>query len=115
MPVSLPLYNDAMAKAMLEATLQSNILGAADTLAWLSYHTHDSRRSRRGFPDLCMAHRDQHRLIFAELKRETENLRPEQKLWANILRSLPFVEYYLWRPSDWLSGDVTRIPAARPT
>lgn len=112
--VSLADYKAAQAQDMFEAALQTQIIAEADKLGWLSYHTHDSRKSRRGFPDLCMAHATQGRLIFAELKRQKEDLRPEQRVWAAVLRGFPFVEYYLWRPSNLLSDEIEHILEARP-
>lgn len=113
--LTLPRYFDAMARGMSEATLQTNIVGAAKDLGWQTYHTHDSRRSDPGFPDLCLVHPKQDRCLFAELKRQNGRSRADQLIWADKLKALSYVEYYLWRPSDWLSGDVTRILAARPT
>jgi len=111
--LTLPRYTDAMARDMSEATLQGNIISAAETLGFLVYHTHDSRRSQPGFPDLACALDG--RLILAELKTERGKLTPPQIAWGRRLSTAPGVEYYLWRPSDWLAGDVTRILAARPT
>lgn len=111
---TLPRYTDAMARGMSEATLQTNIVAAAKALGWHTYHTHDSRRSDPGFPDLCLVHSKQDRCLFAELKRQNGRSRPDQLIWADNLKALSYVEYHLWRPSDWLAGDVTRILAARP-
>ena len=70
----------------------------------LVYHTHDSRRSAPGFPDLVLAHPDG-RLIFAELKRDGQYPKTEQRLWLSALSRVaeenPLVEVFLWRPSDW--------------
>lgn len=52
-----------------------------------------------GWPDLCMVRPP--RIIFAELKSETGHLRPSQTEWLDVLRLLPQVEVFLWRPSDW--------------
>ena len=109
-----PPFTAAMALGMAESTLQSNILGEARGLGWLTYHTHDSLKSEKGFPDLCLVHEKQDRTIFAELKKETGRQSPEQLVWAQKLSVLTYVEFYLWRPTDWLSGDATRILAARP-
>ena len=67
---------------------------------WLVYHTRDSRRSARGFPDLTMV-RDG-RLVFAELKTNRGSLTRPQKQWIGRLAvSVPGIEVYLWRPRDW--------------
>lgn len=113
-----PPFTPQMARGMSEATLQSNILGlAVDSLGWLAYHTHDSRRSQPGFPDLVLVHGRQQRLIFAELKTERGRQTNEQKLWEGhlrVVRSVVALEFYLWRPTDWLTGAVARILQRRP-
>lgn len=72
---------------------------AAVKLGWRAYHTHDSRRSPAGFPDLVLVRRD--RIIFAEVKRETTHPEAEQVAWLAALSQVPCAEVYLWRPSDW--------------
>lgn len=67
----------------------------------LVYHTHDSRHSQSGFPDLVMI--KEGRLTFAELKSESGKLTVEQAVWLEELKRVtepPVVR--LWRPSDWL-------------
>ena len=76
---------------------------------WLAYHTHDSRKSEMGFPDLCLARAAsatsqgrQGRLIFAELKSQQGKVTREQAVWLDVLRhTVPGIEVYLWRPSDF--------------
>ena len=46
-------------------------------------------------------------MIFAELKRETGTLEPEQRLWLEALRGCPGVEVYVWKPRDL--QDIRRI------
>jgi hypothetical protein len=109
-------FSEAMALGMSEATLQANILHEATCLGWLGYHTYDSRRSVRGFPDLVLVHGVQQRLIFTELKKQTGRQSPAQIDWDKQLRAASRCEFYLWRPSDWLSGSVLRIlQGQRPT
>lgn len=81
-----------------EEQWQSQVLQLARLLKYRCYHTHDSRRSEPGFPDLVMVRGK--RVIFAELKRETGRLTPSQHAW---LRSLSEAgqEAYVWRPSDF--------------
>ena len=43
------------------------------------------------------------RLVFAELKREGGKLTPEQEKWIGLLRLVPGVETFVWRPADWPS------------
>lgn len=101
-----------IARQMSERELQDNVIAMARTLGWEPYHTHDSRRSQPGYPDLTLAHVEQGRLVFAELKTERGRLRPAQVVWLGILRSVARdrgLEVYEWRPSHWLSGEIERV------
>lgn len=84
--------------AQSEAQFQREVLNLAEFNGWRPYHTHDSRRSHPGFPDLVLV-RDG-RLIFAELKSATGRVRPAQQEWMDALRAVDGVEVYLWRPAD---------------
>ena len=64
---------------------------------WLVYHTHDSRRSQAGFPDLCLVKNGQ--IVFAELKMESKKPTPVQKEWLVALNATP-ARVYVWHPSD---------------
>ena len=66
---------------------------------WLYYHTYDSRRSDRGFPD-CVFVRDG-RIVFAELKMPKGKLTDYQKDLLRQLLQADGVEAYLWFPNDW--------------
>jgi hypothetical protein len=82
-----------------EKQLQSDIIRIAKAAGWKVYHTHDSRRSEFGFPDLTMVRRG--RLIFAEIKRELGKPTPEQSEWLEALSVVPRIEVFIWRPQDW--------------
>jgi len=81
-----------------EKQLQSDIIRIAKRCGWKVYHTHDSRRSEYGYPDLTMVRRD--RLIFAELKRELGKPTPEQSEWLEDLSMVLGAEVYIWRPQE---------------
>lgn len=83
---------------MRESEFQATVVELATWLRWRMYHTHDSRRSHAGFPDLVLVRAP--RVIFAELKSEKGIVRPEQRNWLGTLQACPGVETYLWRPSD---------------
>ena len=99
---------------MTEKQLQQAITDAAQLLGWLVYHTHDSRHSAKGFPDLVMVRGG--RLLFVELKAEKGKLSPEQRAWFQALVSVSVeidariddsfventgvVEVYVWHPTD---------------
>ena len=91
---------------MMEADLQAAVVKLARMLDYLCYHTHDSRRSAPGFPDLVMVHPRSGVIVFAELKSATGRVTPEQDQWLRALavRGAAFV----WRPRDLADGSVTR-------
>ena len=83
---------------MTERELQAAVERIADLTGWQYYHTHDSRRSAPGFPDLVLARGK--RVIFAELKSAGGRLSITQKEWLDTLEHTP-AEVYVWRPKDW--------------
>lgn len=106
----------ALERSVPEADLQANVIELALHTGWLHHHPYDSRRSTPGFPDLTLvraqpARPTPGRLVFAELKAEDGQLTTDQQLWADYLRAVPGVEYYLWRPSDWRSGAIELVLA----
>lgn len=88
---------------MTEKELMDAVVELATLLHWDHYHTHDSRRSQPGFPDLVLA--KGRRLIVAEIKSAKGRMRPYQQHWLDILTRTG-AETYLWRPADWLSGEI---------
>lgn len=110
---------------MKEIDLQRLIVGKdglAATLGWDHVHVRKARTAESwrtptsgtmaaGWPDLVLVRTRDRRLIFAELKRETEQLRPEQ---LDVMQTLGALagEFYIgshsgvridvavWRPSD---------------
>lgn len=75
------------------------VVALAVGAGWESYHTHDSRRSDEGYPDLTLVRPP--RVAFVETKREGEDPTPDQDRWLGKLARCPGVEVYLWRPSQW--------------
>ena len=85
--------------AVSERDFQRQVIELAETMGWeLIYHTHDSRRSREGFPDLIMV-RDG-RLLALELKTETGRATPEQKAWIDAMQQVTDVRAAIVRPRD---------------
>ena len=80
---------------MTEKQFQSHIVHFAKMRGWLVYHTHDSRRSEPGFPDLVLV---RGRVLFRELKTDKGRVTPDQKAWAASLEQAES-DYKLWRPS----------------
>lgn len=88
--------------AMPEKALLANVRNLATRHGFLVYHTHRSDKSEPGFPDLVLCKPG--RLLFIELKSATGKVTEDQMRWLELLkRSVPGVEVYLWRPSDWPS------------
>lgn len=84
--------------AISERDFQQQVVDLARLFGYFVYHTHDSRRSEAGWPDLTLCRPP--RLIFAELKTERGKVRPAQQQWLDALRGAG-QEAYLWRPSQW--------------
>jgi VRR-NUC domain len=63
----------------------------------------------KGFPDLLLV-RD--RVIVAEIKGDSDRMRPEQREWLSAFR-LAGVAAYVWTPESWRSGEIERILRAR--
>ena len=47
-------------------------------------------------------------LLFRELKNETRQPTPAQRQWLADLSGARRVSVGLWRPRDWLSGEIER-------
>lgn len=93
-----------------EKQFQELVIQAARMTGWACYHTHDSRRSEPGYPDLHLVHGVRGESLFAELKTEKGQLSAAQKHWLAILAAAG-QRAYVWRPSDWDS--IERILVGR--
>lgn len=80
-----------------EKQFQAAVVREAEKRGWRVYHTHDSRKSRKGYPDIT-AWRE--RVLFAELKTEDGALTADQANTIEDLRAAG-AEVHLWRPDDW--------------
>lgn len=85
---------------MTEAELQAAIIEAARWTRWLVYHTHDSRRSQAGFPDLILLHPRSSTLVVAELKSTKGRITPEQRAWLDAFAAIPCCRVRVYRPCD---------------
>ena len=81
----------------LERDFQAEVLRLARMAGWRCYHTHDSRRSAPGFPDVVFVKNK--RVIFAELKTERGKPTVAQMEWIQALDNCETVAT-VWRPSD---------------
>jgi hypothetical protein len=86
------------------------ILQLAKLYRWYAYHTHDSRHSEKGWPDLALLKRGV--LILAEVKKQDGEVTPEQEAVIALLRQVPGIIVEVWRPSDWLH--IQQLLTSRP-
>jgi hypothetical protein len=82
-----------------EKDFMAAVIALAKSCGWRYYHTHDSRLSAAGFPDLVLVRGGV--LVFAELKAATGKPTPDQHAWLDALAAVPGVHTHLWRPADW--------------
>ena len=78
---------------MTEDEFQSAIIQTAQLFGYLCYHTHDSRRSQSGFPDLVLAKNGV--VLIAELKTDTGVVTNLQVEWLLAAHGV------IWRPKYW--------------
>lgn len=97
---------------MGEREWQAEVTRAATTFGWWSYHTHDSRRSPAGLPDLLLVHTARRIVAFRELKTDKGRLTDTQRLIIETL-TLAGADVAVWRPRD--ADAVWTFLAGRPT
>lgn len=88
-----------------EKDFQQRVINLAESLGYLVYHTHDSRRSQPGFPDLVLVNARAKRVPFRELKSAKGRISPDQKLWGEDLLQAG-ADFDFWYPKDWASGKI---------
>lgn len=103
--------------SMSEAELLRNVLDLAELLKWRCAHFRPGMNRRgvwstamsgsqaAGYPDLTLC-RD--RLVMVECKAERGRTTPDQQDWLAALANAG-VEQYVWRPSNWLSGEIEAV------
>lgn len=108
---TLPPVDNAAGAHISERSWQGTVLDLFRFHGWRCYHTHDSRRSAAGFPDLVCVH-PQRGCVFCELKRETGRLSPSQTEWLDAL-SAAGQRVFVLRPSSW--RDAVAIAQGAPS
>ena len=86
-----------------EKAFQAMVVALARSRGWKCYHTYDSRRSAKGYPDLTMVRHQPFGgggVIWMELKSEKGRVTQDQREWVEELRRAHQRAYVL-RPSDW--------------
>lgn len=103
--ITAAAYRAQLASQLTERQLQDHVLAAARSLGWLAYHTHDSRRSQPGFPDLVLVHPVQRRMLWRELKTARGRLSAAQSVWIAALTAAG-QDIAVWRPADHFEGRI---------
>ena len=93
---------------MSERELEEHVRKLCDGYGLLSYHTRDSRRSVRGFPDFVICGR---RVLFRELKTAKGRVTAEQREWIHRLIAAG-ADAGVWRPADLVDGRAAKELAA---
>lgn len=94
-----------------ERDLQAKANELADLYGWRRYHTHDSRNSPSGFPDLILV--KDGRMVAAELKSASKAPTTAQEAWLDDLVAVPDCSaLVLYTPglqafADLLAGKLT--------
>lgn len=83
-----------------EATFQNKIESLAIKRGWLYFHPFDSRRSRKGYPDLTLVHPERALVVWAELKSAKGQVSPDQQRWLEGLAQAGCY-VYVWFPRHW--------------
>lgn len=93
-------------EAWPEKDFQQRVIALAKSMGFtLIYHTHDSRRSQPGFPDLVLVNPRTRRVLFRELKSAKGRISPDQKRWGQGLKDAG-ADFEFWYPRDWATGKI---------
>jgi hypothetical protein len=82
-----------------EKEFQAEVMAFGRRAGWRCYHTHDSRKSAAGFPDLVAVRAG--RLVVAELKVPGNRPTADQETWLEEFRAVPAAQVFVWYPADW--------------
>lgn len=107
-----------MARDMKESVLVTRIVNHAVAMGWRVMHQRPAMersgkwstalQGHKGFPDLVLSAPAVGRVMFVECKSHTGSLEPEQKAWRDTLLAAG-ADWRLWRPMDWLGGDIQNV------
>lgn len=95
----MPSSRAVMDAALTEANFQAQIVELAKAKNWMCYHTHDSRRSEPGFPDLVLVRGPT--ALFLEVKAEKGHATPQQLIWIAAFDKVRRVHAAVVKPSHW--------------
>lgn len=103
-------YNKMVCRSMSERAWSDQFKKIYRRLGWIGAHFRPARKRDGtwstavegegiGFPDWVLLRPP--RLLFVELKRETGKTTDKQNMWLSLLRLVPWLEVYVWKPSDF--------------
>jgi hypothetical protein len=93
---------------MTERELLDAVRDACRWSGLLTYHTLDSRRSERGFPDLVLV--GPRGVLWRELKSSSGRLTTDQRTWLDRLNDAG-ADAAVWRPDSWPDQVLLEISA----
>jgi hypothetical protein len=96
----------AVEDAKSEKAFMATVVKFARRRGYTVYHTHDSRKSAEGFPDLIIAKTG--RLVVAELKMVGNAPTVAQEVWLDLFKSAGILTF-VWYPRDWPEIEATLI------
>lgn len=88
-----------MDTAMSERDFMASVIDLARLNGFLVYHTHDSRRSAPGFPDIVAIRGED--LLAIETKSQRGRLTPDQEHWLRAFAGVERVQALLVKPAGW--------------
>ncbi|MFM9430043.1 VRR-NUC domain-containing protein [Arthrobacter sp. MP_2.3] len=92
--------------SLTESQFQQQVIELAQLHGYgLCYHTHDSRRSEPGFPDLVLISNRRERALFRELKTAKGKVSKDQLIWITSMQ-LVGLNAGVWRPEDLTNGHI---------
>jgi hypothetical protein len=101
-PMTVTMEAPHYVREMSERQFQDLLVETAITLGYVTYHTHDSRRSDPGFPDLVCV-KPGRPVLFVEVKAEKGRVSPIQQLWVDTINEASGDAMALViRPRDWM-------------
>lgn len=91
----------SQAPAVSEKAFMQAVVRFAREHSWYAYHTHDSRRSLPGYPDLTLVHPTRQVALWAELKVPGGDLTLQQERWLTALSQVRETAAFMWTPDQW--------------
>jgi hypothetical protein len=102
-PMTVTIEAPHYLKDLKEREFQDLIVEAAVLNGYLTYHTHDSRRSDPGFPDLVCV-KPGRPILFLEVKTERGKVSAIQQMWIETINETEGTALAMVvRPRDWLT------------